>query len=184
MLFEHGRSAVPEPYQNPIQMAHFGLLAERKQTPQIVEEPRNRKRYWRRFVVLRSKRSAVRICPGVPVFYHLAALHPSKMPSRPFAQVSFCPRIVHFEAIRLLVTPTREFANQNSNNPKNDSTKAPFPNGAFLFFPRGETMETSAHCRANPSGIALRYPSWSPRGDRVIFERYDLSANIYVVDLR
>ena len=30
----------------------------------------------------------------------------------------------------------------------------------------------------------VRYPSWSPRGDRVIFEREDLSANIYLVDLR
>ena len=34
--------AVSEPYQNPIQMAHFGLFAERKQTPQIVEKPWNR----------------------------------------------------------------------------------------------------------------------------------------------
>ena len=33
--------AVSEPYQNPIQLARFGLFAERKQTPQIVEKPRN-----------------------------------------------------------------------------------------------------------------------------------------------
>ena len=33
--------AVSEPFQNPIQMAHFGLLAERKQTPQIVDKPRD-----------------------------------------------------------------------------------------------------------------------------------------------
>ncbi len=30
----------------------------------------------------------------------------------------------------------------------------------------------------------VRYPSWSPKGDQIVFERNDLTANIYVADLR
>jgi Tol biopolymer transport system component/DNA-binding winged helix-turn-helix (wHTH) protein len=29
-----------------------------------------------------------------------------------------------------------------------------------------------------------RYPSWSPRGDQIVFEHNDLTANVYVADLR
>ncbi len=36
---------------------------------------------------------------------------------------------------------------------------------------------------ATPSA-SVGEPAWSPRGDRIIFERYDQSANIYVVNLR
>ncbi len=39
-----------------------------------------------RFICLRSRSSDVRIAPGVPFFYHLAASLPFETPSRPFAQ--------------------------------------------------------------------------------------------------
>jgi TolB protein len=29
----------------------------------------------------------------------------------------------------------------------------------------------------------VRYPSWSPKGDRILFERNDLMSNIYIADL-
>jgi TolB protein len=30
----------------------------------------------------------------------------------------------------------------------------------------------------------VRYPAWSPTGDRVVFERNNLTSNIYLVDLK
>jgi len=30
----------------------------------------------------------------------------------------------------------------------------------------------------------VRYPSWSPKGDQIVFERNDLTSNIYVADLK
>jgi Tol biopolymer transport system component len=34
------------------------------------------------------------------------------------------------------------------------------------------------------SAAFVRYPAWSPKGDRIVFERNDLVANIYVGDLK
>ena len=36
---------------------------------------------------------------------------------------------------------------------------------------------------ATPSA-SVDEPAWSPRGDQIIFERYDQSANIYIANLR
>ena len=36
--------------------------------------------------------------------------------------------------------------------------------------------------RTEQSGF-VRYPSWSPKGDRILFERNDLTSNIFVADL-
>jgi Tol biopolymer transport system component len=36
---------------------------------------------------------------------------------------------------------------------------------------------------ATPSA-SVGDPAWSPRGDQIVFERYDQSANIYIANLR
>jgi Tol biopolymer transport system component len=46
----------------------------------------------------------------------------------------------------------------------------------------GGKAEQLTHFTAQ-SGF-VRYPSWSPKGDRVLFERNDLTSNIYVADLK
>ena len=72
--------AVSEPYQNSSQ-AYLGSFAERRQTPQVVEKTRNRKRYWREFGVLLSRGSPVRVRPRLPMFFH--DMRHSRVPERP-----------------------------------------------------------------------------------------------------
>jgi Tol biopolymer transport system component/DNA-binding winged helix-turn-helix (wHTH) protein len=50
----------------------------------------------------------------------------------------------------------------------------------WISFSTGK-VEQLTHFTAQ-SGF-VRYPSWSPKGDRIIFERNDLTSNIYVADL-
>ena len=56
--------AVSKPYQTPPKQPILGSFAERKQTPQVVEKTRNRKRYWREFGVLLGRGSPVRAATG------------------------------------------------------------------------------------------------------------------------
>jgi Tol biopolymer transport system component len=69
-----------------------------------------------------------------------------------------------------------------------DSTRIAFAglaNGVWnLYWVSRETgkLEQLTHFTSRTSFV--RYPAWSPRNDRIVFERNDLSANIYVADLR
>ena len=50
----------------------------------------------------------------------------------------------------------------------------------WISFPGGK-LEQLTHFTAQ-SGF-VRYPSWSPQGDRVLFERNNMTSNIYIADL-
>jgi Tol biopolymer transport system component/DNA-binding winged helix-turn-helix (wHTH) protein len=50
----------------------------------------------------------------------------------------------------------------------------------WISFPAGK-VEQMTHFTSQ-SGF-VRYTSWSPRGDRILFERNDLTSNIYIADL-